>query len=86
SDALRPYVIAGPLCFAGDIVARNVLLPRIEEGDFIIIRDTGAYTLSMWSRYNSRQMPKVVGYRDDGALMTILKQRETVHDIIAFWS
>jgi diaminopimelate decarboxylase len=80
------YAIAGPLCFAGDLLEREVTLPRIEEGDYIVIRDTGAYTLSMWSRYNSRQIPKVVGYRNDGSEMTILKEREPVERIIEFWS
>jgi len=83
---LETYAIAGPLCFAGDLLEREVTLPRIEEGDYVVIRDTGAYTLSMWSRYNSRQIPKVVGYRNDGAEMTILKEREPVERIIEFWS
>jgi diaminopimelate decarboxylase len=82
----RPYVIAGPLCFAGDILGRNVLLPPVEEGDHIVIRDTGAYTLGMWSRYNSRQIPKVVGYRHAGAEIMILKERESVQQILDFWS
>lgn len=80
------YIIAGPLCFAGDLVAKNVELPQIEKGDFIIIHDTGAYTLSMWSRYNSRQIPKVIGYYNDGEKFLILKERESLDDIYKFWS
>ncbi len=82
----NPYIIAGPLCFSGDKLAEDIILPKIDEGDFIIIRDTGAYTLSMWSRYNSRCMPKVVGYEDNGNTVTILKDREFPEDIIRFWS
>ncbi|HYI13061.1 MAG TPA: diaminopimelate decarboxylase [Thermoanaerobaculia bacterium] len=85
-ETLETYAIAGPLCFAGDLLEREVTLPRIEEGDYIVIRDTGAYTLGMWSRYNSRQIPKVVGYRNDGSEMTILKEREPIERIIEFWS
>jgi len=85
-ETRETYAIAGPLCFAGDLLEREVILPRIEEGDYLVIRDTGAYTLSMWSRYNSRQIPKVVGYRNDGSEMTILKEREPVERIIEFWS
>jgi len=81
----RPYVIAGPLCFAGDVIARNLILPRVEEGDYIIIQDAGAYTLSMWSRYNSRQMPKVIGYRNDGESFEILRDREEPEDLWNFW-
>ena len=73
-----PYTIAGPLCFSGDIIARAVMLPVIEPGDWVVIHDAGAYTLGMWSRYNSRQMPKVIGYREGGCAFEIFKSRETI--------
>jgi diaminopimelate decarboxylase len=79
-------MIAGPLCFSGDVIARDRQLPVIEENDFIMIHDTGAYTFSMWSRYNSRQMPKVIGYSDNGAHFEILKERERLQDVANFWS
>jgi len=81
-----PYVIAGPLCFAGDVIAQGIRLPVIEPGDYVIIHDTGAYTMSMWSRYNSRQAPKVIGYHDDGAKFEFLRERESLDDIADFWS
>jgi diaminopimelate decarboxylase len=83
SGPLTEWSIAGPLCFSGDFVARQRLLPPIEPGDVIAIRDTGAYTLSMWSRYNSRLAPAVYGF-DAGALR-LLKARETTADILHFW-
>jgi diaminopimelate decarboxylase len=78
-----PYNLAGPLCFSGDIIAKNVALPRIEEGDFLVIHDTGGYTFSMWSRYNSRQTPRIVGYRDN--TFRVLKERETMEGLAGFW-
>lgn len=83
---VNKYTIAGPLCFAGDIIANNLELPIVEEGDYLIIQDTGAYTLSMWSRYNSRQIPKVITYNDDGATFEIIKDRESIDNIIKFWN
>jgi len=80
------YVIAGPLCFAGDVIAEEIELPEVKENDYIIIHDTGAYTLSMWSRYNSRQIPKVIGYYEDGRKFEILKNREKVKELWDFWS
>jgi diaminopimelate decarboxylase len=80
-----PYHLAGPLCFSGDILAKNVVLPPVEEGDTLIIHDAGGYTLSMWSRYNSRQVPKVLGYRDDGNSFEVLLERESFGDLSAFW-
>ena len=80
----KKYNIAGPLCFAGDIIGRDIPLPDPAEGDFLVIRDTGSYTLSMWSRYNSRQMPAVVGVGETGEF-TLLKDRETAEDPADFW-
>ena len=79
------FTIAGPLCFAGDLIGRNVELPKPSQNDFLIIRDVGAYTFSMWSRYNSRQMPKILGYLLDGKYFNFLKNRETLEDVRNFW-
>jgi diaminopimelate decarboxylase len=80
------YMVAGPLCFAGDVIARDLELPLVEEGDYILIHDAGAYTLSMWSRYNSRQMPKVIGYSTESDTFDIIRDRETKEDLFDFWS
>ena len=79
------YIIAGPLCFAGDVIAKDLDLPVVNEGDYLLIHDVGAYTLSMWSRYNSRQMPKVISYRNTNTF-EISKQRETKEKLFDFWS
>ena len=80
------YMVAGPLCFAGDVIARDLELPVVEEGDYVLIHDAGAYTLSMWSRYNSRQMPKVIGYSGVSDAFEIIRERETKEDLFEFWS
>jgi len=80
------YTVAGPLCFAGDVLATDLELPVVEEGDFLILHDAGAYTLSMWSRYNSRQIPVVIGYRETTDDFEVLRHRETLGDVLEFWS
>lgn len=80
------FSIAGPLCFSGDYLAREAILPGdVQPGDFLIVRDAGAYTSSMWSVYNSRQLPKTVGYHGDGDLFE-LGSRETLDGIVGRWS
>lgn len=78
--------VAGPLCFSGDMLAHDLMLPQVEPGDLIVICDSGAYTLGMWSRYNSRQVPAVIGYEGGGEEFAILKNAETVDDVLRFWS
>ncbi|HAF28577.1 MAG TPA: diaminopimelate decarboxylase [Bacteroidales bacterium] len=80
----KKYHIAGPLCFANDIVARNVELPQVDEGDYIVIHDTGAYTFGMWSKYLSRPFPKVIGF--DNSNYKIIRNRESFDEIIKFWT
>ena len=60
--------IAGPLCFAGDYLARNIELPVIAEGDWLLISDVGANTYGLWSRHCSRTIPKVFGIDLEGAV------------------
>jgi diaminopimelate decarboxylase len=80
---LSPCNLAGPLCFSGDMLAKDVVLPRTEEGDYLVIHDTGGYTLGMWSRYNSRFMPMVLGYHQHQ--FEILKQKESFGELQRFW-
>lgn len=81
----EPWDIAGPLCFSGDLVARERLLPPIEPGDIIVVHDAGAYTLSMWSRYNSRRAPAVFGHDGDPPVLKQLKAAESEDGVLAFW-
>ena len=46
--------IAGPLCFGGDKVAEEMRLPELREGDFVVVHDAGANTLSTFSRFPLR--------------------------------
>ena len=77
----RPWTVAGPLCFAGDVIGRGAPLPDVHPGDWLLVRDTGAYTMGMWSRHCSRGMPVVL----DAASLRVLRRRETPEDIVRFW-
>ncbi|HLL52058.1 MAG TPA: hypothetical protein VK447_00845 [Myxococcaceae bacterium] len=81
--ARSPWTVAGPLCFAGDVIGRDVPLPAMEPGDLLVLRDTGGYTLGMWSRYCSREMPAVLGY--SGESLHVLRERESPEELVAFW-
>jgi diaminopimelate decarboxylase len=53
--------VAGPLCFGGDKIAEEVDLPQLQEGDFVVVHDAGANTLSTFSRYASRPFFDIFG-------------------------
>ncbi|MFC9247442.1 diaminopimelate decarboxylase [Streptomyces sp. NPDC057136] len=54
--------IAGPCCFAGDVVAHGRELPELREGDFVVLYDTGAYYFSTPWAYNSLPRTAVYGF------------------------
>jgi len=60
ANKTEKYKIVGPLCFEGDILFDCVELPTLSENDQLMILDTGANTLSMWSRHCNRNIPKFV--------------------------
>ena len=43
SDEQQTYTITGPLCTPGDVIARQVTLPSVAVGDYIIMNHAGAY-------------------------------------------
>ena len=52
--------ISGKHCESGDILAKDINLPIIEEGDVICFYNTGAYGYSMSSNYNRVLKPAAV--------------------------
>jgi ornithine decarboxylase len=54
------FALAGPTGDAPDVLTREALLPRdMAVGDKLIIRNTGAYSLSVSSRFNGFPAPAV---------------------------
>ena len=49
------YRVVGPICESGDVLGESRFLPQSEEGDIILIANTGAYGRVMSSRYNRRE-------------------------------
>ena len=47
-----PSVLAGPTCDSIDVIAENLMLPKLEVGDLIIGRAMGAYTWASASDFN----------------------------------
>jgi diaminopimelate decarboxylase len=57
TENTKLFDIAGPLCFNGDYLAKEVLLPALKEGDIMAIPSAGANNYGLWSRHCSRDIP-----------------------------
>jgi ornithine decarboxylase len=54
-----PWHVAGPTCDSVDVVLRDEPLPSdLQEGDFIYIRNAGAYTTAYASEFNGFPLPE----------------------------
>ena len=81
---LTEQTVTGNICESGDILAKNRLLPKIEEGDLLCVLDTGAYGWSMCSTYNSRPRPAEVMICANGKVKQI-RRKETIEDLLSMF-
>ncbi len=71
--------LVGPVCEAGDYLARDRELPDAGEGDLLAIMCAGAYGFSMASNYNSRPRPAEVLVLGDR--WAVVRERESAADL-----
>lgn len=68
------YTIAGKCCESGDVIAENVALPKMREGEILAVLSTGAYNYSMASNYNRNSVPPVVMAENGKSYLCVKKQ------------
>nr|WP_321391083.1 diaminopimelate decarboxylase [uncultured Desulfuromusa sp.] len=76
------YDVAGSLCENNDKFAVQRELPEIDEGDILVIHDTGAHGHAMGFQYNAKLRPKELLLRADGSV-ELIRREETLEDYFA---
>ena len=74
--------VVGALCENNDKFAIQRPLPLIEDGDLLVIQDTGAHGHSMGFNYNGRLRPQELFLRENGTVDRI-RRAETLDDYFA---
>jgi len=74
------FTVTGRACESGDIIIKDILLPKPIENDILVVKTTGAYHYSMSSNYNRLLKPAVV-FVNQGVSKIVVK-RETFEDLI----
>lgn len=76
----RHWDIVGPVCETGDFLGKDRAL-KINQGDLLAIRSSGAYGFSMSSNYNSR--PRCAEIMVDGSKIRVIRDRERISHLWA---
>ncbi|MET7295946.1 diaminopimelate decarboxylase [Streptomyces griseoloalbus] len=77
--------VAGPACFAGDLLAQGQELPLLEQGDYAAALDTGAYYFAHHYAYNSLPRPAIHGFAPDGTggvAFAVVRRAQTIEEIV----
>ena len=76
---MKAYSVVGYICET-DTFAWNRDLNEIEEGDYLVFHNAGAYCFSMASNYNSRLLPgEVLVYHGKDYL---IQKPQTFEDLL----
>ncbi|KOT96952.1 MULTISPECIES: type III PLP-dependent enzyme domain-containing protein [Streptomyces] len=78
--------VAGPACFAGDLLAVGRAMPLLAQGDYAAALDTGAYYFAHHYAYNSLARPAVYGFAgggDGGVVFAPVRRAQAVEEIVA---
>ncbi|HEX3152691.1 MAG TPA: diaminopimelate decarboxylase, partial [Gemmataceae bacterium] len=73
--------VVGSLCENNDKFAKQIPLPSVVEGDYLLIHDTGAHGHSMGFQYNGRLRPQELLFRRDGTV-ELIRRAETLEDYL----
>lgn len=72
--------VVGPVCESGDYLAKGRTLPFPEQGEWLAVKNAGAYGFAMSSQYNSR--PRAAEVLVSGKKYQVVRKRETLEDLI----
>jgi diaminopimelate decarboxylase len=81
-NALPPLTadVVGPVCETGDFLARDRRMANAMPGDYLAVKTAGAYGFAQSSNYNSR--PRAPEVLVEGASYRVIRQRETLQDLV----
>jgi diaminopimelate decarboxylase len=80
TNSKKTYEVVGPICESTDKFTTLKSFQKLEENDFIVICDVGAYGMSLSSNYNLR--PKPIELLIKGSKIKIIRKRQKHKDLM----
>jgi diaminopimelate decarboxylase len=79
-EPAEEVTLAGKFCESGDLLIRDIRLPRLAPGDIVAIPTMGAYSIPMASNYNGAPRPAIVAVGKGKA--EVWRRRESYEDLM----
>jgi len=76
----KVYEFVGPICESTDKFTTLKKFQKLEEKDFVVMCDVGAYGMSLSSNYNLRPKPTEILIK--GSKINVIKKRQKLEDLI----
>ena len=73
--------IVGPICESSDVFMNIKRFNKIKIGEYVVLKDVGAYGSTMSSNYNAR--PLIEELLISGSEITTIRKRQTFEDFIS---
>jgi diaminopimelate decarboxylase len=83
SDETYTCDVVGSTCMEKDVLLKDVMLPKLNAGDFIKFKGVGAYTICLTPTFINFLAPTLM--RADGTFVQV-RRRQTVEDIISIYN
>ena len=80
AEPVGTFSVVGKCCESGDVLIEKARLPELKAGDVIGLYNSGAYTFSMASNYNTLARPAVVFVENGEARLVV--ERQTLEDLV----
>ncbi|MGE4263719.1 MAG: diaminopimelate decarboxylase [Desulfovibrio sp.] len=73
--------VVGPICESGDFLAKDRMLPEVQQGELLAVYSAGAYGFTMSSNYNTRT--RAAELLVDGENVIVARRRESYDSLVA---
>ena len=82
SDDMIVADVVGSTCMEKDVILKNVSMPAVEKGDYLLMKGVGAYTICLTPTFINYLSPIV---SLNGECLNIARRRQTLDDVLSIY-
>lgn len=82
SPRVHKITVAGNTCDCWDLIAKDLMMPKLASGDLLCVMDVGAYAAVMASNFNTIKRASVIVIYEDGTTK-LVRRRDRFSEMFA---